>query len=241
MQTPTDEQSSRKSMSMLFIDESRFWQKFFELAALIDLIATVSNKSSGLKLEKNEFELFSILHQSSVIIRTRWNIYIFRKFEAWNHFAYAFLDQLHGVVVRFQHAFLLVTVVLMNKESQFVHRIITNNIHGETVADFGNERLLIKGRIFCLQRICIVNVETVEEVCNLYAAFVGFNYRCNRTHNYYCKHSCTSQDHVPDGTKNIILKFGNFCSEITTVDILFLVSTFQNIHCFQIDHPHPDI
>ncbi|KRX44573.1 hypothetical protein T05_13162 [Trichinella murrelli] len=67
MQTPTDEQSSRKSMSMLFIDESRFWQKFFELAALIDLIATVSNKSSGLKLEKNEFELFSILHQSSEI------------------------------------------------------------------------------------------------------------------------------------------------------------------------------
>ncbi|KRZ55235.1 hypothetical protein T02_12203 [Trichinella nativa] len=63
MQTPTDEQSSRKSMSM----RKTFWQKFFELAALIDLIATVSNKSSGLKLEKNEFELFSILHQSSEI------------------------------------------------------------------------------------------------------------------------------------------------------------------------------
>ncbi|KRZ95504.1 hypothetical protein T08_10802 [Trichinella sp. T8] len=76
MQTPTDEQSSRKSMSMLFIDESRFWQKFFELAALIDLIATVSNKSSGLKLEKNEFELFSILHQSSPGITLRMHFWI---------------------------------------------------------------------------------------------------------------------------------------------------------------------
>ncbi|XP_003381311.1 hypothetical protein Tsp_07845 [Trichinella spiralis] len=108
-----------KSVDTVFIDESRFGQTFFELAALIDLIATVSNNSSGLKLEKNEFELFSVLHQSFVIIRTRRNIYIFRKFEAWNHFAYAFLDQLHGVVVRFQHAFFLITVVLTNKESRW--------------------------------------------------------------------------------------------------------------------------